>query len=122
MFGNVFIDIGLFLVVGVIFIFLFSRLGNKQDKYECDENFEEDDEDIEIADAFPKDIQNVPGHEFLFFSYETRFVYKMYEEDDIEFLEPFVFNNHLCKYINGRIMEVVQDRIIAIVHTACLPK
>ena len=79
-------------------------------------------EDIEVRDDFPSDILNIPGRQFLYFSHETRIVYQMYEENEIEFLEPFISNNHLCMYIKGKVVEVVDDRIVAIVHTACLPK
>ena len=74
-----------------------------------------------VADDFPADIVNVPGHNSLYYSIDTLDVYSTYVENGIENLETFTSNEHLCKYIKGRIVEVVDGEVVAIVHSATLP-
>lgn len=119
MFDNLF-WILLFLVLGTaIILFASSHYFAKKD--DTIDDISENNVEVEYVDDFPDDIINVPGHEYLYYSTSTLVVYKVYVNDDIEFLDIFTNNGHLCNYLNGKIMEVVDDEIIAIVHTAILP-
>lgn len=114
------IRIALFLILGAIVILLVSRRRfiNKNDDVVDDLT---DDELEEADDEFLTDIINIPGHEFLYYSLSTREVYGLSIEDDGEYFESFIINEHLCKYIKGKIVEVVDDEVVAIVHSATLP-
>ena len=121
MFGDSMFWIALFLLGGAVLILFASRLFTGREYDDTIDDFPTDEVEVEYVDDFPDDIVNVPGHDFLYFSLTTRDVYRVFIKDDIEFLAIFTSNNHLCKYINGRIMEVVDGKLIAIVHTATLP-
>lgn len=120
MFNDCVFMIALLLVLGGLSILVFSHLFMRKNDDTIDDIFVNNVE-IEYVDDFPEDIVNVPGYDLLYYSIETGKVYKVFIKDDIEYLDIFTINNHLCKYINGKIMEVVDDKIIAIVHTAVLP-
>lgn len=115
------IRIALFLILGAMVILLATcrRFLAKNDDSVIDDLT--DDELEETDDEFLTDIINIPGHEFLYYSLSTREVYGLSIEDDGEYFESFISNEHLCKYIKGRIVEVVDDEVVAIVHSATLP-
>lgn len=119
MFDNLFWVL-LFLVLGTAII-LFASSHSFAKKDDTIDDISENKIEVEYVDDFPDDITNVPGYEYLYYSTSTWDVYKVYFNDDIEFLDIFTNNGHLCKYLNGKIMEVVDGEIIAIVHTAILP-
>ena len=111
----------LFLIFGTIaillafhYIFYSEKDTDVINDITCDESEETDEE-------FLPDIINVPGHEFLYYRLSTGDVYVLSIEDDGEHFEPFIFRDYLCKYLEGRIVEVDGDEVIAIVHTATLP-
>lgn len=108
----------LVLVIGAL-VFLFSH---KLFPNPADDTIDDISENnIEIVDDFPDDIVNVPGHIFLYYSISTMDVYKVSITDDLEILDVFTNNGHMCKYIGGKIMEVVDDGKLLIVHPASLP-
>lgn len=117
MFDNL-LGILLLILFGIAVIMPFRPIAKKDDTID---DISESNIEVEYVDDFPDDITNVPGHKYLYYSTSTRIVYKVYVNKDIEFLDIFTSNGHLCKYLNGKIMEVVDDEIIAIVHTAVLP-
>ena len=113
------IRIALFLILGAMVILLVSR---RRSPAKNDDDVIDDLTDNELVnDEFPADIVNVPGHKSLYYNINTREVYIISIEDDIEYLEMFTNNNHLCKYIKGRIVEVVDNEVVAIVYDATLP-
>lgn len=119
MFDNLF-WILLFLIFGAAVI-LFASSHSIAKKDDTIDDISESNIEVEYVDDFPDDITNVPGHEYLYYSTSTRIVYKVYVNEDIEFLDIFTSNGHLCKYLNGKIMEVVDDGKLLIVHPASLP-
>lgn len=120
MFDSSMFEVVFFILLGATVI-LFIWLDPFAKKDDTIDDISEGNIEVEYVDDFPDDITNVPGHEYLYYSTSTRIVYKVYVNEDIEFLDIFTNNGHLCKYLNGKIMEVVDDEIIAIVHTAILP-
>lgn len=114
------IRIALFLILGAMVILLTTcrRFIHKDHDVVDDLT---DDELEEADDEFLTDIINIPGHEFLYYSLSTREVYGLSIEDDGKYFESFISNEHLCKYIKGKIVEVVDDEVVAIVHSATLP-
>lgn len=112
------IRIALFLILGATAILLVSC---RRFSPQGDDVVDDLTDDELVADDFPADIINVPGHISLYYSIDTFDVYSTYIENGIENLETFTSNNHLCKYINGRVVEVVDDELVAIVHSANLP-
>ena len=112
------IRIALFLILGVMVMLLVSR---RRFIPKDDDVVDDLTDDELVADDFPADIVNVPGHNSLYYSIDTLDVYSTYVENGIENLETFTSNNHLCKYINGRVVEVLNNEVVAIVLTATLP-
>lgn len=120
MFNDYVFWIVLFMIIGAIVILFTSRIFPVKNDDTIDD-ISQNNIEVEYVDDFPDDIVNVPGHNYLYYSINTCDVYKVFVKDDIEYLDIFTSNNHLCKYVNGRIMETVDGKIIAIVHTAVLP-
>ncbi len=113
--------IALFLISGVMY-FLSSALKRFFTKKD-DDTIDDITGDglVPVEDDFPEDIIQVPGHSFLYYNRVTLDVYGVIIEDDIESLVEFTSNNRLCKYIQGKIVEVADGRVVAIVHSATLP-
>lgn len=121
MFSNICITV--FVISVIVVMLLVSCFISKDDSVidvdiEPEETAFEDADDDEIL----TDIFNIPGHENLYYSLSTREVYCLsFEDDDREYFVSFIHNNHLCRYINGRVLEVINDKEVAIVHSASLP-
>lgn len=110
--------IAVFLILGMLAILFVRRFSPKDDNEIIDDL---ESNDVLIGDDFPDDKIKIPGHESLYYSLISNDVFMVLEEGDIEYLEFFTSNGHECKYVNGKVVEVVNDSIVAIVHKSCLP-
>ena len=112
----------IFLLIIVVIIILFTSRFFSAKNDDTIDDISSDNIEVEYVDDFPTSVVKVPGHEFLFYNIDTLDVYEMFIKDDYEFLDIFIVNNHKCKYLSGKIVEMLDDKIIAFVHPATLPK
>ena len=119
MFDNNFWMVLVLIIGALVLLFAHRLFQNPAD--DTIDDISEDNIEVEYVDDFPDDIINVPGHIFLYYSISTMDVYKVSLTGDLEILDVFTSNGHLCKYIGGKIMEVVDDGKLLIVHPASLP-
>ena len=112
--------IGAFLIILGVLVSIRYLFPVKEDPDIVDDIFG----DMEVADEIdvPLDIVNVPGHRFLYYSPSTRYVYGVYFTESAKIFDMYTSNNRFCKYLNGRIMEVIDNKVIAAVYTPSLPR
>lgn len=111
--------ITIFLVLAGAYIIISHHLLELKNDDNIDD-ISNNDVEIEYVDDFPEDIVNIPGYDYFYYSIKTKKVYHVFVKGDIEYLDIFTINNHFCKYINGKVVETVDDKIVAIVHTSVL--
>lgn len=109
-----------FLIVFGGFILIRYLFPVKEDPDTVDDisgnEIEENQEDI------PSDLVNVPGHLFLYYSPTTRYVYSVSFTGNAKIFDVYISkNNRLCKYLGSKIVEVEDDKVVAIVYNDSLP-
>lgn len=73
--------------------------------------------DNEVTIVFA-DLAEVPGYKHLYYSVNTHTVYYLYGITSTvgsTFMDSYISNGNSCKYLDGKIVEVVNGEIVAVV-------
>lgn len=78
-----------------------------------------DSEKDAVVEVTIADLTQVPGYDYLYYNTINRTVYYLFDQRGYKrasgFMAKYISNGHMCEYVNGQLVEVMDGEIVGVV-------